>query len=93
MNTAPAATPLDLDDPALAAMPASEPRECAVVAGGRTALEVPGFGHYASSGPPAEVHLYGDEVAPGWARSLSSLVSFWALVPVIAAVLYQGRRT
>ena len=37
-----------------------------IVVGGRTALELDGFGHYASSAGPREIHLYGDERAPGW---------------------------
>ena len=37
-----------------------------VAIGGRTALELAGFAHYASGGGPREVHLYGDEPAPGW---------------------------
>ena len=41
-----------------------------VAVGGRTALELAGFGHYASIGGPAEVHLYGDEPAPGWLEKL-----------------------
>lgn len=44
--------------------------ERAVVVGGRTALEMQGFGHYASSGPPGEVHVYGDDGAPGWLGKL-----------------------
>ena len=44
--------------------------ERAVVVGGRTALELQGYGHYASSRPPVEVHLYGDDGAPGWLRKL-----------------------
>ena len=41
-----------------------------IVVGGRTALEIDGFGHYASSAGPREVHLYGDERAPGWLETL-----------------------
>ena len=37
-----------------------------VAVGGRTALELHGFAHYPSSEGPREVHLYGDERAPGW---------------------------
>ncbi len=44
--------------------------ECPVVVGGRTALEMSGFGHYASSSGPREIHLYGDEAAPGWLHKL-----------------------
>ena len=47
-----------------------------IVVGGRTALEVQGFGHYASSGRPGEVHLYGDEAAPGWLRKLPMDAAF-----------------
>lgn len=38
--------------------------------GGRTALELHGFSHYASSAGPREAHLYSDEQAPGWLRKL-----------------------
>lgn len=41
-----------------------------VVVGGRTALELDGLAHYASSAGPREVHLYGDEPAPGWLGKL-----------------------
>ena len=41
-----------------------------VAVGGRTALELDGFTHYASSAGPREVHLYGDEAAPGWLGKL-----------------------
>ena len=41
-----------------------------IVVGGRTALELQGFAHYASSRPPGEVHLYGDNPAPSWLRKL-----------------------
>ncbi len=41
-----------------------------LVVGGRTALELQGFAHYVSSGPPREVHLYGEAGAPGWLRKL-----------------------
>lgn len=41
-----------------------------VAVGGRTALELGGFGHYASSVGPGEIHLYGDEAAPGWLGKL-----------------------
>ena len=44
--------------------------ERGIVVGGRTALEQQGFAHYASSGPPGEVHLYGDAGAPGWLGKL-----------------------
>lgn len=44
--------------------------EYPVVVGGRTALEISGFGHYASSSSPKEIHLYGDEAAPGWLHKL-----------------------
>ena len=37
-----------------------------VLVGGRTALELHGFTHYLSQGGQREVHLYGDEGAPGW---------------------------
>ena len=41
-----------------------------VAIGGRTALELAGFAHYVSGGGPREVHLYGDEPAPGWLGKL-----------------------
>ena len=41
-----------------------------IAVGGRTALELDGFAHYASSAGPREVHLYGDEAAPGWLGKL-----------------------
>ena len=41
-----------------------------IVVGGRTALELRGFSHYTSSSGPREVHLYGDEPAPGWLKKL-----------------------
>ena len=41
-----------------------------VTVGGRTALELDGLAHYASSAGPSEIHLYGDEPAPGWLRKL-----------------------
>ncbi len=47
-----------------------------IVVGGRTALELQGFGHYASSGPPREVHLYGDDPAPGWLGKLPMDTAF-----------------
>ena len=50
--------------------------ERAVVVGGRTALELQGFAYYASSGPPGEVHLYGDDRAPGWLGKLPMETAF-----------------
>ena len=47
-----------------------------IVVGGRTALELQGFAHYASSRPPGEVHLYGDDPAPGWLRKLPMATVF-----------------
>ena len=44
--------------------------ERGVAVGGRTALEMHGYGHYVSSEPPVEVHLYGDDQAPGWLGKL-----------------------
>ncbi len=41
-----------------------------IMVGGRTALELHGFSHYTSSSGPREVHLYGDEPAPGWLKKL-----------------------
>ncbi len=42
-----------------------------IVVGGRTALELRGFSHYASLSGPRAIHLYGDEPAPGWLKKLS----------------------
>ena len=47
-----------------------------IVVGGRTALELDGFSHYASSGGPREIHLYGDEGAPGWLGKLPIATPF-----------------
>ena len=41
-----------------------------VAVGGRTALELDGLAHYTSSVGPREIHLYGDEPAPGWLGKL-----------------------
>ena len=41
-----------------------------IAVGGRTALELGGFAHYVSSAGPGEIHLYGDERAPGWLGKL-----------------------
>ena len=41
-----------------------------IAVGGRTALELDGFAHYASSVGPREVHLHGDGAAPGWLGKL-----------------------
>ena len=41
-----------------------------IVVGGRTALELRGFSHYTSRSGPREIHLYGDEPAPGWLKKL-----------------------
>jgi hypothetical protein len=38
--------------------------------GGRTALELQGFGHYLSSGRNREIHLYGTGKPPGWVYKL-----------------------
>lgn len=42
-----------------------------VVVGGRTALELHGFSHYASWNGPREIHLYGDRPLPGWVLKLA----------------------
>lgn len=42
-----------------------------VVVGGRTALELHGFSHYASPTGPQAVHLYGDKPLPGWVQKLA----------------------
>ena len=41
-----------------------------VAVGGRTALELDGYGHYASSTGLGEIHLYSDERAPAWLGKL-----------------------
>ena len=41
-----------------------------VIVGGRTALELQGFGHYLSVTGPREVHLYGDQPLPTWVGKL-----------------------
>ncbi len=41
-----------------------------IVIGGRTALELGGYSHYTSSSGPREIHLYGDEPAPSWLKTL-----------------------
>ena len=56
--------------------------ERGIVVGGRTALELQGFGHYASSAPAGEVHLYGDDGSPGWLGKL----------PLAAFVFHNARR-
>jgi hypothetical protein len=38
--------------------------------GGRTALELQGFGHYLSSARQREIHLYGNCKPPGWVSKL-----------------------
>ena len=53
-----------------------------VTIGGRTALELDGFAHYVSSSGPREVHLYGDERAPGWLGKL----------PIETAFVYHNAR-
>ena len=47
-----------------------------VAVGGRTALELHGLAHYLSSEGPREVHLYGDEQAPGRLGKLPIAMSF-----------------
>jgi hypothetical protein len=44
--------------------------ECPLTLGGRTALELQGFGHYLSSAGPREIHLYGNDRTPGWVCKL-----------------------
>ena len=39
-------------------------------------MELHGFAHYPSSEGPREVHLYGDERAPGWLRKLPIATPF-----------------
>ena len=43
---------------------------CPATVGGRAALEEQGFAHYLVPSGPREVHLYGDEVLPGWLLKL-----------------------
>ena len=50
--------------------------ERSITVGGRTALELDGLAHYVSSAGPREVHLYGDEPAPGWLGKLPIDTSF-----------------
>ncbi|MHC8508340.1 MAG: type IV toxin-antitoxin system AbiEi family antitoxin domain-containing protein [Rhodospirillales bacterium] len=62
-----------------------------VWAGGRTALELHGFGHYVSSAGPQKIHLHCAEPAPGWLRKLRvqpplALRGAHRLFPVRAAV-------
>jgi hypothetical protein len=40
------------------------------IVGGRTALELEGYGHYLKAGSPEEVHLYGEKRPPGWLSRL-----------------------
>ena len=47
-----------------------------IVVGGRTALELHGFSHYTSRPGLREIHLYGDEPAPGWLKKLPIETSF-----------------
>lgn len=47
-----------------------------IVVGGRTALELHGLTHYASSAGPREAHLYGDVPAPGWLKKLPIEIPF-----------------
>lgn len=44
--------------------------ECPVAVGGRTALELQGFGHYLSTTGPREIHVYSRERLPAWAAKL-----------------------
>lgn len=41
-----------------------------LVVGGRTALELQGFGHYLGAAGPREVHVYGTVTPPGWLHKL-----------------------
>ncbi len=38
--------------------------------GGRTALDIQGFGHYLNVVGPREIHLYGNQTPPGWTSKL-----------------------
>jgi hypothetical protein len=38
--------------------------------GGRTAIELQGFGHYLSASGPSTIHLYGTKPPPGWLAKL-----------------------
>lgn len=42
-----------------------------VAVGGRTALELQGFGHYLSATGPREVHVYGRQPLPAWVAKLT----------------------
>ena len=53
-----------------------------VAVGERTALELNGFAHYMPSEGPREVHLYGDEPAPGWLGKL----------PIVAPFVFHNAR-
>lgn len=62
-----------------------------VWAGGRTALELHGFGHYASGAGPKKIHLHCAEPAPGWLRKLDvqpplTLRGAHRLFPAAAAI-------
>lgn len=41
-----------------------------LMVGGRTALELQGFGHYLTETGPTTIHLYGQKPAPGWLTKL-----------------------
>lgn len=47
-----------------------------LVVGGRTALELQGFGHYLSASGPREIHLYGDAPPPAWVGKLKLETKF-----------------
>lgn len=47
-----------------------------LIVGGRTALELQGFGHYLSPDGPRVVHLHGQEAPPNWLAKLPLNVSF-----------------
>ncbi|WP_420131715.1 type IV toxin-antitoxin system AbiEi family antitoxin domain-containing protein [Rhodopseudomonas sp.] len=50
--------------------------ERSLIVGGRTALELQGFGHYLSPDGPRVVHLHGPEAPPNWLAKLPLNVSF-----------------
>jgi Transcriptional regulator, AbiEi antitoxin, Type IV TA system/Transcriptional regulator, AbiEi antitoxin N-terminal domain len=50
--------------------------ECPAIVGGRTALELQGFGHYLSRAGAREVHLYSDEPLPTWVGKLTLDTNF-----------------
>lgn len=52
--------------------------EVPVLVGGRTSLELQGFGHYLASAGPREIHLYSSEALPNWLVKLKAGAEFRA---------------